>query len=57
MVEPSSSVVADDAYLTTAIEDPAAQRVADFSLAMPENQLTPEQVDQIVAYIRELAPG
>ena len=56
-LDDGSTVIADDTYLTTAIQDPAAQRVAEFSLAMPENDLTPEQVAQIVAYIRELAPG
>jgi mono/diheme cytochrome c family protein len=55
-LEDGSTVVADDGYLTTAIADPGAQRVAGYALAMPENGLAPEEVAQIVAYIRELSP-
>lgn len=49
------TVTADDAYLQRAITDPAAEIVAGFTVAMPVNQLTPEDVEAIVAYIRSLA--
>ena len=55
-LEGGQTVVADDAYLTRAIQEPAAEFVAGFPIAMPENDLSPEQVAQIVAYIRELDP-
>jgi cytochrome c oxidase subunit 2 len=55
-LEGGQTVVADDAYLTRAIQDPAAELVAGFAIAMPENDLSAEQVDQIVAYINELGP-
>ena len=55
-LEGGQTVVADDVYLTRAIQDPAAELVAGFAIAMPENDLSPEQVAQIVAYINELGP-
>ena len=53
-LEGGATVVADDAYLTRAITDPEAERVEGFPLQMPANDLTPEQVAEIVAYLREL---
>jgi cytochrome c oxidase subunit 2 len=47
-------VTADDAYLTRAIADPGAERVAGFALEMPANDLSEEEIAQIVAYIRAL---
>lgn len=50
-----STAVADEAYLREAITDPSARRVAGYQLPMPTNQLSDEQVDAVVAYIRDLA--
>jgi mono/diheme cytochrome c family protein len=52
-----SQVVADDAYLERAIVDPGAEIVDGFLLQMPANSLGDEQVDAVVAYIKELAGG
>lgn len=54
-LEGGATLTADDAYLQRAIADPEAERVAGFTVAMPENQLGPEDVEAIVAYIRTLA--
>jgi cytochrome c oxidase subunit 2 len=54
-LEDGSTVVADDAYLQRAITDPAAEKVAGFTVAMQENELSAEDVEAVVAYIRELA--
>ena len=49
-------VVADDAYLTRAITDPAADLRAGFNLPMPENnKLTDAEIADIVAYINEIS--
>lgn len=57
-LEDGTTVVADNAYLTRAVSDPDAERVEGFALKMPANDLSPEQVAQVVAYLRELgAPG
>jgi len=54
-LEGGATVTADDAYLRRAITDPAAEKAAGFTVAMPENQLNTEDVEAVVAYIRELA--
>lgn len=51
----STTVVADDEYLRKAITDPEAQEVKGYSVTMPKASLTSTEVDQIVAYIKELA--
>jgi cytochrome c oxidase subunit 2 len=50
-----STVVADDDYLTRAIADPAAELVAGYTLKMPANDLTAEEIADIVAFINTLA--
>jgi cytochrome c1 len=50
-----STVIADDAYLTTAISDPAAQLVDGYTLKMPANNLSDAEVADIVAFIDTLA--
>ena len=49
------TVVADDDYLRTAIEDPTAQVVEGFRSTMPKQELDVSQVDDVIAYIRELS--
>jgi cytochrome c oxidase subunit 2 len=49
------TVVADDDYLRTAIEDPTAQVVEGFRSTMPKQELDASQVDDVIAYIRELS--
>lgn len=47
------TVVADDAYLTESIADPSAQ-IAQGEGIMPQTDMTPEQIAQVVAYIKTL---
>ncbi len=53
-LEGGGTVTADDAYLRQSILDPSAQRVAGYSAAMPARDLSPEEVDSLVAYIDAL---
>lgn len=52
-----TTVVADEAYLVSAIKTPDAQKVAGYEVAMPANQLPDEEVAAVVAYIQSLAEG
>jgi cytochrome c1 len=49
------TVIADDAYLTAAVADPAKDLVDGYTLKMPANNLTDAEVADIVAYITALA--
>ncbi len=49
-----SMVTADDAYLREAIIDPNAKVVNGFDPLMPKPELTKEEVDQIVEYLKTL---
>lgn len=53
-LEGGGTVTADDAYLTQSIVEPSAQRVAGYSAAMPARDLSPAEVDALVAYIDAL---
>lgn len=48
-------VLADDEYLRRAITDPGAEVVADTSVSMPSNDLDPDQVEAIIAFITALS--
>lgn len=47
-------VIADDAYLYDSITNPQAQIVKDFTIKMPKNSLNDQQIELVIAYIREL---
>ena len=49
-----TQVVVDEAYLTRAIKDPNAEVVDGFSVSMPENHLTDDEIADLVAYIVSL---
>lgn len=51
-----TTVLADQAYLVRSIMEPNAQLVDGYSLRMPSNDLTRAEVDDIIAFIRELEP-
>jgi cytochrome c oxidase subunit II len=51
----SEPTVADDDYLYEAITDPRARQVAGYGFPMPSNDLTDAEVEQVIAYIRDLA--
>ncbi len=48
------TVVADAAYLKQSIQDPAAATVEGLSPIMPTYDLSPQEVDALVAYIEAL---
>ena len=52
-----TQVVVDEAYLTRSIKDPQAQVVTGYSVAMPAQQLTDQEVADLVAYITSLSPS
>lgn len=54
-LDDGSTVVADEAFVRAAIVDPDVQIAADTRLPMPSNSLSDDEVDQVVAYIFELA--
>ncbi len=59
-LEGGSTVVADQDYLRESILNPAAKIVAGYKPLMPtfRNQLTPDQVSQLIEYIKSLGgPG
>jgi cytochrome c oxidase subunit 2 len=53
-LDDGTTVAADAAYLTEAIRDPDATRVAGYP-AMPGNDLDDDEIAAVVAYIRELS--
>lgn len=52
-----SAVVADRDYLFESIRDPSAKRVAGYTVAMPGNSLTDDEIDQLIDFIESLHPG
>lgn len=50
-----SAVVRDEAYLTRSIADPNAEIVDGYTLRMPANNLSDDEVADIVAFIETLA--
>lgn len=48
------TVVADEQYLTRAIQEPGAQVREGFRAIMPERPLEPEELEAVLAYLREL---
>jgi cytochrome c oxidase subunit 2 len=49
-----TTVIADDAYLTSSITDPGKQLVDGYTLKMPANNLGDAEVADIVAFINTL---
>lgn len=56
-LEDGTVVVADDEYLTRAISDPSADIVAGASVIMPSNDLSDDEIADVIAYIRDLSTG
>jgi cytochrome c oxidase subunit 2 len=52
-----STVTVDDAYLRRSIAQPSAQVHKGFTVSMPKNQLTDDEIDNVVAYIVALNGG
>jgi cytochrome c oxidase subunit 2 len=53
-LEGGDTVTVDDEYLHRSITDPAADKVAGYTVVMPNNHLDDDQIAAVVAYIREL---
>jgi cytochrome c oxidase subunit 2 len=49
------TVIADRDYLTRSIVDPSAQLVDGFNLPMPRKELTDDEIDAVLEFIRALA--
>ncbi len=58
-LDDGTEVVADDAYLRTAILQPKAQIVDGYGSVMPiyDGELTDAEVDDLIAYLHDLAPS
>ncbi|HEX4983703.1 MAG TPA: cytochrome c [Ilumatobacteraceae bacterium] len=50
-----STIVADDAYLRRSITEPAAELVEGYTLTMPVGNLSDDELEAVLVYIRELA--
>ena len=48
------NATADEAYLFESITDPQAKIRLNWTLMMPENNLTDDEVQSVIAYIKEL---
>ncbi|MGF1599892.1 MAG: c-type cytochrome [Acidimicrobiales bacterium] len=53
-LDDGDTVTADDDYLRRSITDPRADQVAGYTLLMPTNSLSEQEVDAVIAYIQEL---
>jgi len=53
-LEGGEQVLVDTDYLTRSIQDPTAEQVAGFSVTMPPNNLTDDEVVAVIAYIEAL---
>lgn len=53
-LEGGGTVVADDDYLRESITDPDAKIVKGYPAVMPSSKFDPEDLDAIVAYLRQL---
>lgn len=54
-LDDGTTVTADRDYLAEAIRDPSAKRVEGYTVVMPHNRLTDDEIDAIVDYIETLA--
>lgn len=53
VLEDGTTMIADDAYLRRAIREPGADIVAGYAVNMPQNTLTGDEIDAVIAFIRE----
>jgi cytochrome c oxidase subunit 2 len=53
LLDDGSTVIANDAFLRRSIREPGAEIVAGYTVTMPENDLTDEEIDAVIAFIRE----
>ena len=55
-LEDGTTVVADAAYIATSIREPRAQIVKGYSLPMPTNNLTDDEIDSVIDFIEAIGP-
>ncbi len=53
-MDDGTTLIADEAYIRRSIMEPEADLRAGFSVRMPVNTLTDEEIDDVIAYLREL---
>lgn len=53
-LEDGTEVVADTEYIRRSIVDPSAEIVSGYSMRMPDNDLSDDEVDALVTYIESL---
>ena len=49
-----TTVQRDEGYLKRAIEDPSAQKIPGFSVAMPDKNVSSEDLTNLIAYLKTL---
>lgn len=54
-LEDGTTTIADEEYLRRSIREPGAQIVEGYKVPMPTVNLSDEEIDSIIAYIRELS--
>lgn len=54
-IEGGATVLADEEYLYRSITDPQADIVRDWTIKMPTNDLTDDEIAAIITYIKELS--
>lgn len=54
-VEAGGTVLVDDDYLYRSITEPQADIVSGWTIKMPRNKLTDEQIASVITYIKELS--
>lgn len=55
-LDDGTTVTADTEYLTRAIEDPGAEVADGYSASMPDLDVDPDDLADLVAYIESLSP-
>ena len=53
-LEGGGEVLVDDTYIRRSITDPGADRVAGYNVTMPDNTLTDDEIDAVIAYIEAI---
>ena len=53
-LDDGSIVVADDEFLRRSISDPSAEIADGYTIVMPENALTDDEIELVLTYIKEL---
>jgi cytochrome c oxidase subunit II len=55
-LDDAEPILVDGAYLRRSITDPAADKVAGYTVTMPENDLDDGEIEAVIAYIEALGP-